>query len=74
MPHVEINMFVGRDEDTKQRLADAVFETVCQELGCSREHLSVSINDVESKDWNSKVASKVNTDTIYTGQLYKSLE
>ncbi len=71
MPHVTIDMFAGRDDETKKKVADAVVETMMKELGCKKEHLSVAINDVNPADWNEKIYDTVDKDTIVTGELFK---
>ena len=34
MPHVDISMFSGRDDELKKKVADAIVETMIKELGC----------------------------------------
>ena len=72
MPHVDIKMFSGRDDDTKKRVAEAVVETMMKELGCQRSHLSVSINDVDPSEWNEKVHDKVDASTVYAGEVFEN--
>lgn len=62
MPHITIQMYPGRDEATKKRLADAILETASKELAREKEHFSVSIVDVPQDEWKDKVYSKVLTD------------
>ena len=72
MPHVEINMFAGRDDETKKRVADAVVETMMKELGCAKNHLSVAIHDVDPADWNEKIRANVDKDSLYAGEVYEA--
>ena len=72
MPHVEINMFAGRDDDTKKRVADAVVETMMKELGCAKNHLSVAIHDVDPAEWNEKIRANVDKDSLYAGEVYEA--
>ena len=72
MPHVDISMFSGRDDETKKKVADAVVETMMKELGCKKEHLSVAIHDVDPADWNDKVKSKVDVSRIYAGEVFEN--
>ena len=62
MPHITIQMYPGRDEATKKRLADAILETASKELAREKEHFSVSIVDVPQDEWKEKVYEKVRTD------------
>lgn len=46
MPHITIQMYPGRDDETKMRLAQAILKTASEELNRGPEHFSVSIEDV----------------------------
>lgn len=72
MPHIDIKMFPGRDEKTKKAFAEKVIDTAVQELGCSREVLSVAIEDITPEKWNAEVADKVNEADIKAGKLYRA--
>ena len=62
MPHITIQMYPGRDDETKKRLADAILETASKELNRGKEHFSVSVVDVPQDEWKEKVYDKVLTD------------
>lgn len=70
MPHVDISMFSGRDDELKKKVADAIVETMMRELGCQRSHLSVAIHDVDPADWNEKVRDKVDVSKVYAGEVF----
>lgn len=72
MPHVDISMFSGRDDETKKKVADAVVETMMETLGCQRSHLSVAIHDVDPADWNEKIHDKVDAAKVYAGEVYEN--
>lgn len=55
MPHVSVKLWPGRSEETLQRLTDAIVEDVVDIIGCSKESVSVSIEEVSSADWKEKV-------------------
>ena len=59
MPHIAIQMYPGRDDETKKRLAEAILKTAAQELNRGQEHFSVSIEDVPQSEWKEKVYDKV---------------
>jgi len=59
MPHITIQMYPGRDDEIKKRLAEAVAKTAAAELGRGIEHFSVSIQDVPQEEWNEKVYKKI---------------
>lgn len=62
MPHITIQMYPGRDDATKKRLADAILETASKELERGKEHFSVSVVDVPQNEWKEKVYDKVKKD------------
>ena len=55
MPHVIIKMYAGRSEKEKAKLADEMTRAVRSVLNYGDEAISVSIEDVEPKDWAEKV-------------------
>ncbi len=59
MPHITIQMYPGRDEETKKRLAQAILETASKELAREKEHFSVSVVDVPQDQWKEKIYDKV---------------
>ena len=71
MPHVDINMYAGRDDETKKRLADAIAETMIQQLGCDPSHLSVAIYDREPEKWG-EFAQTVNEENVVFGKIFKA--
>ena len=52
MPHVAITMIPGRDNETKQALAQKTQAFLVRELGIDPKFVSVSIQDVPKEDWN----------------------
>lgn len=66
MPHISIQMYPGRDAETKKRLAEAIVKTAAAELNRGAEHFSVSITDVPQAEWKEVVYDKVlaSPDTI----------
>ena len=62
VPHITIQMYPGRDDETKKRLAQAVLETASKELKREKEHFSVSVVDVPQDEWKGKVYDKVLAD------------
>ena len=55
MPHVIVKMYAGRSETKKTRLAEEMTKAVREVLNYGDEAISVSIEDVEPKDWAEKV-------------------
>lgn len=55
MPHIAVTMLPGRDRETKQILAEKLCNTLIETLGIDAKFVSVSIEDVEMKDWNNSM-------------------
>ena len=69
MPHVIVKLWPGNSEQQKARLADAITRDVMDILDLGEESVSVSMEEIEPKDW----AEKVYTPDIVNkpDQLYK---
>lgn len=70
MPHIDVKMFPGRNEEIKKNLAEKLRETAAKELGVDEAVLSVSVSDVEKDNWNKEVADSVPNDEIFAGKMY----
>lgn len=64
MPHIAITMFPGRDQQTKQALAEKMQAAMVEELGISENVISVSIEDVEKDQWERSM-EKIPKDTMF---------
>lgn len=51
MPHIDLSMYPGRSEELKLKVARALRKTLIDELKIDKSVISVSIKEVESKDW-----------------------
>lgn len=71
MPHIDVRMFPGRDDETKKALAEKIVEVAMVQLGCAKEALSVAIEDVEQGEWNEQVADTVDESKIVAGEVYR---
>ena len=60
MPIVRIEMWPGRDEDTKDKLIQSVTKSVCDSIKCPAEAVTVVIQDIPKENWGmgGKQASK----------------
>ena len=57
MPHIDITMIPGRDDKTKQALANKVQRFLAEELRIDPKLVSVSIEDVEKEKWSQHMNS-----------------
>ena len=51
MPHIAVTRLPGRNWATKQALAEKLRDTLTDTLGADEKFVSVSVEDVEMKDW-----------------------
>jgi 4-oxalocrotonate tautomerase len=51
MPHVIVKLWPGKSEKQKNQLADAITENVTGVLDYGEESVSVSMEEVEARDW-----------------------
>ncbi|MCR5762069.1 MAG: tautomerase family protein [Treponema sp.] len=62
MPHITVQMYPGRSEELKKKLAEALLETASKTLEREKEHFSVSIEDVSQDEWKQTVYDKIISD------------
>jgi 4-oxalocrotonate tautomerase len=55
VPHVIVKLWPGKSEKQKAQLAERITKDVMEVLGYREESVSVSMEDVESRDWAEKV-------------------
>jgi len=55
MPHIDITMYPGRNDEIKNRLAEKVQQTVANELKVDKGVVSVSIEDVPKEKWDEHI-------------------
>ena len=55
MPHVIIKMYPGRTPEQKNRLAEAIIESVTTIAECEEKSVSVSIEEIAPEVWPEKV-------------------
>lgn len=69
MPHVIVKLWPGKSENQKQKLADAIAQSVMEILNYGEESVSVAMEEIPSTEW----AEKVYRPEVIgkAGQLYK---
>lgn len=55
MPHIAVTMLPGRDWETKRILAENLCNTLIETLGVDPQFVSVSVEDIEMKEWESSM-------------------
>lgn len=53
MPHVDITMIPGRDDNAKKEIALKVQAFLAEELAIDEKYVSVSIEDIPKEKWES---------------------
>lgn len=52
MPHIAVAMLPGRSREKKELLAQKLKACLIEELGVDQKFVSVSVEEVELKDWD----------------------
>jgi 4-oxalocrotonate tautomerase len=76
MPHVIVKLQSGRSEQQKAKLAEEVTKAVMTGANCAEQAVSVSIEDIEPKDWVENVYKPDvigKADTLYKKPGYNPL-
>jgi 4-oxalocrotonate tautomerase len=55
MPHVIVNLWPGKSEQQKTRLADKITKDVMDVLNYEEESVSVGFEEIKSQNWKEKV-------------------
>lgn len=55
MPHVIVKLYLGRSEEQKQRLTEAIAKDVVEIIKCPEAAVSVAFEEVLQADWPEKV-------------------
>jgi 4-oxalocrotonate tautomerase len=51
MPVVRIDLWKGREKETKKKLIEKITSAVTDAIGCSTEAVQVIINEVDKDNW-----------------------
>ncbi len=55
MPHVILELYPGRSEQQKIRLAEEIVKDVVAIVNCEEKSVSVAIQEIKPEDWAEKV-------------------
>ncbi len=59
MPHISIKMLKGRTDEQKKMAADKVAEALYEAIGCSKDHISVTVEDYTPEEWQDVFSADV---------------
>ncbi len=65
MPHVIIKMYPGRSVEQKNKLAEAITQSVVDIAKTSEEHVSIDIQEIAPEDW---------AETVYRKEILPKLD
>ena len=60
-----LNNYPNVSEETKKKVAKAMQETLVNVLNAKPEHISVSIEDADPKDWPHLISKRVNKKDLF---------
>ena len=68
MPHITIKMLKGRTDEQKKLAAEKVKEALIEAIGCTENHVSVSISDYTPLEWQEQFKKEIteNPDIVIT--------
>ena len=55
MPHITVQMYPGRNDELKKKLAEALVKTAAEVLQREPEHFSASVQDIPQEEWKERV-------------------
>lgn len=59
MPHISVKMLKGRTDEQKKLAADKVAEALYEAIGCSKDHITVTVEDFTPEEWQTVYAEDV---------------
>ncbi len=71
MPHIGIKMLKGRTEEQKKKLAAALAKTLAEELKCSQNYVTCTIEDFTAQEWQDVFREEI---TDKQDKVYKKAE
>ncbi len=65
MPHISIKMLEGRTDEQKKIAAQKVADALVEAVGCSYDHVSVSVEDYSKVEWQGVFKDEVKKKSEY---------
>ena len=59
MPHIQVSLYSGRDDELKSKMANELKNTIVKKIGIPKEVISVSIEDVEPDDFENTIQNRL---------------
>lgn len=70
MPHISVMLYPGRDEATKEKIAQNLQAELMRTLNAPASVISVSVEEVTPEAWADTVKQKVNREDIRIATEY----
>lgn len=70
MPHIALKMLKGRSDEQKKLAAEKLKAALCEAIGCTENHVSVSVSDYTPQEWQEQFRLEIteNPDIIIKPQ------
>ena len=59
MPHIQVSLYPGRDNELKNKMAKELKNVVVEKIGIPKEAISVSIEDIEAEDFENTIQDRL---------------
>ena len=59
MPHIQVSLYPGRDDELKNKMAKELKNAMAEKIGIPEEAISVSIEDVEPEDFENTIEDRL---------------
>lgn len=59
MPHIQVSLYPGRDDELKSKMACELKSTIVEKIGIPKEAISVSIEDIEADDFENTIQNRL---------------
>lgn len=58
MPHLHVQLYPGRDKDTKKQLVSELEECLKHVLNSTSDSISISLEEIKPENWQQEVVEK----------------
>lgn len=59
MPHIQVSLYPGRDDELKNKIAKELKNTIVEKIGIPKEAISVSIEDIEPEVFENTIQDRL---------------
>lgn len=70
MPHIAVSLYPGRDDETKQDIAQQVERHFATTFGFGDDEVSVSVVEIPAEDFIDTIRDRYRADELYVPSRY----